>query len=255
MNGPIVSLHQVTKRYRRFALDSIDLELRAGSVCGLIGPNGAGKSTLLRILMGLVRPDTGRVEVLGLPMPAAQAAIKRGVGFVSEDMRLHPARTLRWHADLVRGFHAGWDEARAASLAERFELRLDQRAGELSRGQSVKAMLLLALAHRPRLLLLDEPTAGLDPLMRAELLEELERIVRADGLSVLFSSHLTGDVELLADDVAFLYGGRIVETGTREQLVARAATLGRDGPATLATGSALDALFRRRVRAEVARAH
>ena len=197
---------------------------------GLIGPNGAGKSTLLRIVMGLVSPDAGRVRVLSQPMPAAQARIKRAIGFVSEDMRLHPSRSLRWHADLVRGFHATWDETRLRDLAERFELRLEQRAGELSRGQSV------------------------DPLMRAELLEELAKIVRERGLSVLFSSHLTGDVESLADDVAFLHGGRLVEVGTREQLLRRATTVAAGAAFPASTGSALDALFRRRVHEEVSHA-
>ena len=254
MPEPVVSLQQVAKTYRHFRLEHIDLALGAGRVMGLIGPNGAGKSTLLRIVMGLVRPDAGRVRVLSQPMPAAQAAIKRSIGFVSEDMRLHPSRTLRWHAALVRSFHPTWNEARLHDLAARFELRLEQRAGELSRGQAVKAMLLLALAHEPRLLLLDEPTAGLDPLMRAALLEELARIVRERGLSVLFSSHLTGDVEWLADDVALLYGGRLIETGTREQLLRRAGALTAGSTLPPATGSALDALFRGRVHAEASHA-
>src|SRR5258706_1743500 len=146
MPEPAVSLRQVTKTYRHFRLEGIDLDVGAGRVMGLIGPNGAGKSTLLRIVMGLVRPDAGQVRVLAQPMPAAQALIKRSIGFVSEDMRLHPSRSLRWHADLVRWFHPTWDEARLRDLAARFDLRLEQHAGELSRGQVVKAMLVLALA-------------------------------------------------------------------------------------------------------------
>ncbi|MBK7366938.1 MAG: ABC transporter ATP-binding protein [Candidatus Eisenbacteria bacterium] len=240
MPEPIVQLRQVRKTYRQFSLDSLDFEMAPGRVCGLVGPNGAGKSTLLRILMGLVVHDSGLVRVMGREMPREQAAIKQAIGFVSEDMRLHPSRDLRWHADLVRSFHPGWDEARARTLAERFELSFGQRGAELSRGQAVKAALLLALAHRPRLLLLDEPTAGLDPLMRAELLDELARVVREEGLSVLFSSHVTGDVETIADDVAFLLRGRLVESGPRE--------------CVLAGGESLDAAFLRRAGREAARA-
>ena len=240
---PAVSLRGVRKAYRQFTLEAIDLDLEPGRVCGLVGPNGAGKSTLLRILMGLVRPDAGSVRVLGLAMPGDQRAIKRATGFVSEDMGLHARRNLRWHADLVRSFHPDWDEARAAELAARFELGFGQRGGELSRGQAVKAMLLLALASRPRLLLLDEPTSGLDPLMRGELLDELGRVVRDEGLTVLFSSHLTGDIEALADDIAFLHRGRLLEMGPRASLLA--GTGGRGD---------LDTVFRSRLAREVAHA-
>jgi ABC-2 type transport system ATP-binding protein len=254
MTEPTVSLHQVTKAYRHFRLDRIDLDLGAGRITGLIGPNGAGKSTLFRIIMGLVRPDAGRVRVLGRSMPGEQAAIKGLVGYVSEDMRLHPSRSLRWHAELVRSFHPTWDATRAGELAGRFELPLGQRAGELSRGQTVKAMLFLALSHRPRLLLLDEPTAGLDPLARIDLLEELARIVRSEGLSVLFSSHLTGDLELLADDVVLLHAGRLIEAGPRERLLGRAAVAAGDPAGAHAPGLALDSWFRRRVTEEVSHA-
>lgn len=240
MPEPIVQLRQVRKTYRQFSLDSLDFEMATGRVCGLVGPNGAGKSTLLRILMGLVVHDSGLVRVLGREMPREQSAIKQSIGFVSEDMRLHASRDLRWHADLVRSFHPGWDWSRARELAGRFELSFGQRGGELSRGQAVKAMLVLALAHRPRLLLLDEPTSGLDPIMRAELLDELARVVREEGLSVLFSSHATGDVESIADDVAFLLRGRLVESGPRERV--------------LAGGGTLDAAFLRRAGREAAHA-
>lgn len=253
MSEPIVILEDVTKSYRTFTLDRVTLSAAAGRIVGLVGPNGAGKSTLFRIVMGLVRPDAGRVTVLGCAMPAEQSAIKRAIGFVSEDMRLHAGQSLRWHAELVRAFYPGWDEPRARALAERFRLRFDQRAGEFSRGQTVKAMLLLALARRPRLLLMDEPTAGLDPLARGDLMEELARIVRAEGLSVLLSSHLTGDIEGLADDVALLYEGRLIAAGPRETLLTAAMTApaGAGAPAPAAWhGGALDTLFRQLVTRE-----
>lgn len=243
MSTPLVSLRQVRKDYRRFTLGPLDLDLSAGRVCGLVGPNGAGKSTLLRILMGLVRPDAGQVDVAGRRLPRDLAAIKDSLGFVAEDVRLHASRSLRWHADVARSLRDGWDEPYAAALADRLELSFGQRGGEMSRGQAVKAMLLLALAARPRLLLLDEPTAGLDPLARLALLEELARVVREERLTVLFSSHLTGDIEVLADDVAFLHGGRIVEKGACADLVRRGAAAATG--AERADGGALAAVFRR----------
>lgn len=241
MSDPALRLERVRKHYPRFQLHDIDLAVEPGRILGLVGPNGAGKSTLFRIVMGLVGADAGRVTVLGQAMPAAQTRIKQSIGFMAEEMRLHDSMSLRWHADLVRSFYPAWDESRARSLAQLFELDWGQRAGEFSRGQAARALLLLALARRPKLLLLDEPTAGLDPLARGELLAGLVRVVRAEGLTVLFSSHLTGDLEALADDVVFLHGGRIVESGTMAEVLGRARALAGAAPPG---GSALDTLFR-----------
>lgn len=209
MNATPIDMRGVRKKYPHFALEDIDLEVPRGSVLGLIGPNGAGKSTLLRILMGLVRADAGEVTVLGRAMPAEERWIKARVGFVSEDMALYGGKTLRWHMDLVAYVHDGWDERRAAELLVRFALNPEQRARGMSRGQQVKAMLLLALARRAEVLILDEPTAGLDPLVRHELMGLLAAS-REERQAIVFSSHNAADVAALADDVAFLHGGRIV---------------------------------------------
>jgi ABC-2 type transport system ATP-binding protein len=222
MSQAAVRLEFVRKRYRRrFALEGLNFEAEEGTVMGLVGPNGAGKSTLLRILVGLVRPDSGRVTVLGKSMPAEERAIKSETGFVSEDMALYARATLRWHIEFVRSLSPRWDAEYAEKLLERFRLDPDQNAGGLSRGQNVKAMLLLALARRPKLLLLDEPTAGLDPLARRELLLELKRIVREEGPTVLFSSHQTQDVADLADRVAFLSEGRLVREAATWELLGK----------------------------------
>jgi ABC-2 type transport system ATP-binding protein len=212
MDEMAVRLRGVGKRYRYFSLAGVDLEVARGRSLGVVGQNGAGKSTLLRIVMGLVRADGGSVEVLGLAMPAAERAIKSAVGFVSEDMALYRGATLRTHMDLVRSFYPEWDEAHAAALLDRFELKAEQKTGGMSRGQQVKAMLLLALARRPELLVLDEPTAGLDPLVRLDVLRELSA-ARDDGRTVIFSSHRGDDVAGLADDVVFIHAGRVVGRG------------------------------------------
>lgn len=204
-----IQLRQVTRRYPSFALNDVSLDVSVGRVLGLIGPNGAGKSTLLRILMGLVRQDRGTVTVLGRTMPADEAAVKARVGWVSDDMSLYGAATLRWHMDLVREFYDGWDERRSADLAHRFELNPAQRIRGMSRGQQVKAALLLAMARQTDLLILDEPTTGLDPLVRHDLLRLLMEW-RDEHRTMVFSSHNGADVASLADDVAFLLDGRIV---------------------------------------------
>lgn len=210
------TLSGVSKRYPHFSLQDIRLSLPEGQIMGLVGVNGAGKTTLLRILTGLARPDSGSVEVLGHPMPAAQVAAKRDIGFASEDMRLYKMRSLRWHMDLIGAIYPGWDEAYAADLLRRFDLRAEQLLGGYSHGQRVKALLLLNLARRPRLLLLDEPTTGLDPVARAEVLDALADVLRDERRSVLFSSHNTHDVEQLADTITFLHGGRLLASHDKE---------------------------------------
>jgi ABC-2 type transport system ATP-binding protein len=210
------TLRGIHKRYPDFALENIDLTLPEGQIMGLVGVNGAGKTTLLRILTGLAAPDAGHVEVLGRSMPDEQVAVKRDLGFAAEDMRLYKSRTLRWHMDLIRAIYPSWDEAYAAELAGRFDLRINQPVGGFSHGQRVKGLLLLNLARRPRLLLLDEPTTGLDPVARAEVLEALADVLRDESRSVLFSSHNTHDVEQLADTITFLHQGRVLASQDKE---------------------------------------
>jgi ABC-2 type transport system ATP-binding protein len=209
MRDCAIQVRGVGKRYPHFTLRGIDLDVPDGTVLGLIGPNGAGKSTLLRILMGLVRADAGRVTVLGRDMPAAERWIKARVGFVSEDMALYGAATLGWHMQLVRDMHQGWDDGRASDLLDRFHLDPSQRVRGFSRGQQVKALLLLAMARRADVLILDEPTAGLDPIVRHEVLTLLAAS-RSERRALIFSSHYGDDVAALADDVAFVHGGRLI---------------------------------------------
>ena len=215
-----IQVRCVRKRYPRFALRGIDLDVPEGTVLGLVGPNGAGKSTLLRILMGLVRADAGRVTVLGRDMPAHERWIKARVGFVSEDMALYGAATLRWHMQLVRDMHEGWDDGRASDLLDRFHLDPGQRVRGLSRGQKVKSLLLLAMARRADVLMLDEPTAGLDPPVRNEILTLLAAS-RSERRALIFSSHY-GD-----DDVAFVHGGKLIAHAPVSELLAGGKSLER----------------------------
>ena len=215
------ALTGIAKRYPDFVLHDVTLRLPEGQVMGLVGANGAGKTTLLRLLSGLAAADEGQVEVLGHRLPAAQVDARRQIGFASEDMRLYRTQTLRWHMDLVRQIYPGWDESYADQLAVRFDLRPHQRLGGYSHGQRVKALLLLCLAHRPRLLLLDEPTTGLDPVARIAVLEALADVLRDERRSVLFSSHNTHDIEQLADSISFLHQGRLVASADKDSFLER----------------------------------
>jgi ABC-2 type transport system ATP-binding protein len=234
MTDLAVQFAGVGKRYRHFTLEDIDLELPTGSIMGFIGANGAGKSTTLRILMGLVHQDRGDVRVLGHPMPAEGAAAKRDIGFVSEDMRLYKAATLAWHMRFIRSIFPGWDQAYAETLLKRFDLKAEQKIKGISHGQRVKAALLLALARRPRLLVLDEPTTGLDPVARSEVLGALMEALADDQRTVLFSSQNTLDVEQISDQITFIDRGRIVDSADKESFLDRWRRMRLDVPAGVA---------------------
>jgi ABC-2 type transport system ATP-binding protein len=221
MTAPVIELANVEKAYRYFKLSGAYLRLEAGQIMGLVGPNGAGKSTTIRILMGMIRQDRGEVRVLGRSMPREQAAAKREIGFVSEDMRLHGAATLAWHMRFVASIYPDWDAKYADLLVQRFNLHPDQTVKALSHGERVKATLLLALAHRPRLLLLDEPTTGLDPVARHEVLAELMDALRDEHRAILFSSHNTQDVEQISDVITFLDRGRVIDSDDKETFLDR----------------------------------
>jgi ABC-2 type transport system ATP-binding protein len=225
------ALRGVSKTFRYFRLEALNLELPMGQILGLVGPNGAGKSTTIRMLMGFIAPESGSVEVLGRRVPEQVEAAKAEVAYVSDDMRLFSGATLAWHMRFVASIYPAWDEAYARTLLRHFNLRAEQGVKGLSRGEHIKAMLLLALARRPRLLILDEPTSGLDPVARHELLSELMQIVRDESRSILFSSHNTLDVERISDQIAFIDRGRLVDARDKESFLERWRRLSLDVPA------------------------
>jgi ABC-2 type transport system ATP-binding protein len=188
---------------------------------GLIGANGAGKSTTIRILMGLVHQDAGDVRVLGHRMPAEQVAAKWDIGFASEDMRLYDSMTLAWHMGFIQSIYPTWDASYAQLLLKRFGLHAEQKIKGLSHGQRVKSALLLVLARKPQLLVLDEPTTGLDPVARQEILRELTAVMADEGRSILFSSHNTQDVEQISDQITFIDRGRILDSMDKETYLDR----------------------------------
>ena len=234
MSDCVVEFDGVHKSYRFFELRDVTLRLEAGQIMGLVGPNGAGKSTTIRILMGLVHQDRGNVRVLGHPMPADQAAAKRDVGYVSEDMGLYGSATLAWHMHFIGRIYPSWDPDYARVLLRRFNLRPEQAIKGLSHGERVKAALLLVLARRPRLLVLDEPTTGLDPVGRHEILSELMDVLSDECRAVLFSSHNTQDVEQISDQITFIDRGRIIDSSDKETFLERWRRIQLDVPSGIA---------------------
>jgi ABC-2 type transport system ATP-binding protein len=221
MTDLAVLFGDVKKQYSHFELHVEHLELSTGSIMGFIGANGAGKSTTLRLLMGLTRQDSGHIRVLGHDIPADSTRAKWDIGYVSEDTQLYRTATLEWHMSFMRSIYPSWDDVYARYLLKCFDLRASQQLKGFSHGQRVKAALLLALARRPRLLVLDEPTTGLDPIARSEVLGELMQVLNDDHRSILFSSQNTLDVEQISDQITFIDRGRIVNSSDKESYLGR----------------------------------
>jgi ABC-2 type transport system ATP-binding protein len=202
----------IRRAYTRGAdvLNGVSFSLAPGEVVGLLGKNGAGKTTLIRIAMGMIEPQEGRVRVLGLNPREKPVEMKRRLGYVAEDQILPPFLTVGQVVDLHRELFPTWDDAMARDLMERFELSRRARIRTLSKGQARRTALLCAVAHRPELLLLDEPASGLDPAARREFLETSIRLLNESGTAILFSSHYMTDVERMADRIVMIHRGRVL---------------------------------------------
>jgi len=195
----------------------LDLAVRKGEAFGLVGPNGAGKTTLLRLLMDLVRPDHGRTTLLGLDARRDSLAIKRRVGYLPGELPQFPGVSAGHVIALLAGLRGGVDPERIRLLADRLELNLDRRFSDLSHGNKQKVGLIQAFMHEPELLLLDEPTLGLDPLMQREFRRLVEEAVAAGG-TVLLSSHVLAEVELVCTRIGLIRAGRMLRSGSLEEL-------------------------------------
>lgn len=204
-----------------FTLGPLDITLEPGRVYGLVGPNGAGKTTLLRALAGTLRRQAGEVTVLGQPAREDSGDWKRPVGYVPDAPTFYESMTGREVLAFFSRYYDTWDESWARELAGRLELELSFRVKQLSRGNRMKLMLTAALAHRPRLALFDEPTAGLDPVVRAEVFDLLWEMMEGEEMTVLYSTHIVDDLHRLAEELIFLRAGRTILHEHKDDLVDR----------------------------------
>jgi ABC-2 type transport system ATP-binding protein len=233
--NPALELRGLTKRYgRTLALDHIDLTAPAGTALALLGRNGAGKSTLLSVILGLMPATSGQALIFGKPIVGMREADKARIGYVADGQDMPAWMTLAQYLAFLRPLYPGWDDVFCKRLLGIFDLPLDRKLRQLSRGQRAKAAFLGALAHHPRLLLLDEPFGGLDPAVREELLDALFDLMNREEWTIVVSSHEIDEVERLADRVAILDGGRIVLDEEKDALLARCravSLLTEQGPA------------------------
>lgn len=211
MSALVLEARDVHKRFGRTAvLRGVSLAVPRGAVVGLVGVNGAGKSTLIKCLLGLLRADAGTMRLLGEEPWQLSAAAKARLGYVPQAVQLYPWMKAGQVVRYVAAFYPRWEPTLADELIERWQVPRDQRVGTLSPGQLQKLGLVLALGHRPELLILDEPVASLDPLARREFLRSLVELTADNEHTVLFSTHITSDLERVASHVAVLQAGRIV---------------------------------------------
>lgn len=208
----ILTVRNLCKHYPAFELHDVSFSIRASSIMGLIGRNGAGKTTTIKSILRLVRPDGGSVEFLGQPVDDDAAALRREAGYVSGDLCYYPRKRLSQLTAVTQSFYSAWDSARYEALLRRFSLDDSKRACELSAGMKVKYQLACALSHGAKLLILDEPTSGLDPVSRDDLLDLLRSLCEQDGVSILFSTHITSDLDACADDVTYLQNGTVAQS-------------------------------------------
>ncbi len=208
---PALEFSNIVMSYKRGSpvLDGVSFPVAAGEVVGLLGRNGAGKTTLINIAIGLLSPQSGTVRVFGTSPTEDPVAVKRRVGYVSEDQILPPRSTVAELIDFHRYLFPRWDTALERQLVERFALQPKSRIHKLSKGQARQVALLCAVCHRPELLLLDEPAGGLDPVARREFLKTAIQLLNREGTAILFSSHNMSDVERIGGRVVLLDRGRV----------------------------------------------
>ena len=204
----LIEIQGLCKHYKDFTLDHIDLTVPEGQIVGLIGENGAGKTTTLKAVLGVIRPDGGAIRLLG--GDPGDPAIRSQVGVVFEDSYFYGGLCARQIDRIMAGIHATWDSALFHGYCRRFDLEESKPVKDFSRGMRMKMSLATALAHRPKLLVMDEATSGLDPVVRGEMLDLFLEFIQDEGHGVLMSSHITADLERIADQIAYIHKGKLL---------------------------------------------
>ncbi|WP_175072821.1 ABC transporter ATP-binding protein [Terribacillus sp. AE2B 122] len=206
----VVEFNNVTKRFKDFSVKNINLQVKRGFVHGFIGANGAGKSTMIKMIMNLLRPDTGEVSVFGMDYKTHEKAIKERIGFVYDGNVFFENLNLKDIKRIVAPAYKHWDDALFSQYVEQFELPLNKSIKKFSKGMQMKASLAIALSHHAELIIMDEPTAGLDPIFRRELLGVLQELMLDGNRTIFFSTHITTDLNRIADYIAFINRGELV---------------------------------------------
>lgn len=215
----ILSVSGLTKRYPKFNLQDISFSLPQGRIMGLIGKNGAGKSTTLKCILNLVHPDAGSIEMFGQDFKMNEESCKQEIGVVLGGIDFYKQKKLADITAITKRFYKNWDEAAYQKYLKTFSLVPEKRVKDLSTGMKVKYMIALALSHNAKLLILDEPTSGLDPVSRDDLLELFRQLVKNGERSILFSTHITSDLEKVADDITYIKDGKLLRSAEKSAFI------------------------------------
>jgi ABC-2 type transport system ATP-binding protein len=216
----ILTVEGLHKRYPTFHLRDVSFSLDTGYIMGFIGANGAGKTTTLKSILNLVKKDSGTITVLGKDYTQNELELKQEIGFMFGGVDYYAKTKIMKITDVVRRFYPNWDDGIYRGYMKRFSLDENKKVEELSHGMRIKYSLTLALSHHAKLLLLDEPTSGLDPVARDDLLELFQELIEEGERSILFSTHITSDLEKCADYITYIENGRIIESRTKDDLIA-----------------------------------
>lgn len=214
----ILEVNDISKEYKDFRLEHITFSVPRGMICGMIGENGAGKTTTISCIMDMLRPDSGSIRVFGMDYTHAAREIKERIGLVMDGLEQNPFLYVSDLDKIMKRLYRTWDSGRFQSYLKRFQLPADKKVKDLSKGMNVKLNFAIALSHDVDLLILDEATSGLDPVMRDEILDLLQEFVTDENHSILISSHITSDLDKIADYILFIHEGKISFLKSREDI-------------------------------------
>ncbi|MCP5048461.1 MAG: ABC transporter ATP-binding protein, partial [bacterium] len=217
-NGNILEVKSLRKEYKGFTLSDISFQLPYGYIMGLIGANGSGKTTTIKLIMNLLRRTGGEVRVFGKELLENEVEIKSRIGFVYDIPHFYDYLNPDQMKNIIAPFYKGWDDERFYKYIDVFNLPLKKKLRKLSRGMTMKYALAIALSHGAELIIMDEPTSGLDPVFRRELLDVLSQLIQDERKAILFSTHVTSDIEKIADYITFIHNGELVFSNTRDQV-------------------------------------
>ncbi len=216
---PILEVQGLSKSRGDFRLSNVSFSLPRGYIMGFIGPNGAGKTTTIKLIMNLINRDSGKVLIFGQDNRTQQKEIKQKIGFVYDENYFYDHLTLEEMKRIISPFYRNWNEVLYRRYLKDFDLPINKKIKDLSRGMKMKYSLALALSHRAELIIMDEPTSGLDPVFRSELLEILQGVMKDENCGILFSSHITSDLERIADYICLINNGQVIFADNRDSIM------------------------------------
>ena len=215
----VLRLENVNKKYPTFSLKDVSFSIEPGQIMGFIGRNGAGKTTTLKCIMNLIHFESGKVTAFDKDMTENELENKQRIGFALSELNYYPNKTIRQLMNVTKRFYKNFDEQKFNEVCKLFNLNIDKKLEQLSSGMKVKYSVAIALSHQAELLILDEPTSGLDPVSRDEILDIFREIVRSGERAILFSTHITSDLDKCATNITYIHDGDIVYTGTKKEFV------------------------------------